>query len=498
VTASPKILEALLGIDAKLAAHGVHAQTPYWRARSEAVYMHHSALVDVEEVGRGGIKTGWALKTAIAEVLAGGFVIPPGERHYHVHVSENLTEANKSSAILQQYLRMLGVRFETRDGAIELLDMPLGFRVLACRIGAVSGFRCIGWTADECAKWDNDGVNPSAEVIASLRAMTVTHPNARGRIISSPLGKIGYFFERRSEGNTETQTYGHAPTWVANPSVTEAHTRTLAPSKLWLREYFAEPQEGASAALEPDHCRACIRPFRQARAIGGPFLGADLSQGKIDSTCWLAGQWYQPVLTEFEVYDYTEIEPGQWVANFPPDGPRIKRKVLPEPPRAELRITRVNSVGAYAKRGITIDSVFDMIASTAETSGAHVVFADDYMGEMAKSFARERGLEWRALPWSSPSIQDQFAVLRQWLRDGDLAIEDTAEGHALVGEMVGLSEVIRPSGALTFNARRGQRDDRAACLRSIAQAQAELILPSPIAKRNSLIVDSPITGRRHW
>ena len=66
--------------------------------------------------------------------------------------------------------------------------------------------------------------------------------------------------------------------------------------------------------------------------------------------------------------------------------------------------------------------------------------------------------------------------LRRWLADGQLVIEETWEGRRLVEEMVRLSEIIRPSGALSIGARSGH-DDRVACLLNVAMAQAALHLP---------------------
>ena len=500
---SAKTLAAFEHVVDQLAAAGVHRPSDYWMAEVERFYLHPTAKLFVQEVGRGGAKTMIRVIMTIAEALAGDFVVPVGERHYFAHVSENAREADKTIKILLSYLQILGVRFETRNDSVELLDRPLGVRVLPCRIGAVSGFRCCGWTADEASKWDNDGVNPAEEVIASIRAMTVTHATARGGVVSSPLGKAGYFYDACRLGDTDGQTFGHAASWIANPgALTEEYTRTLAPHKVWLREYLAEAQEGASAALDSDQVRAALRPFRQGHPLGPPFLGADLSQGKKDSTAWCVGQWWQPVLSEFERYDYTFNEDtGGWTPNWAVGtGSRKPRVPAPPEPRPELRITSVTSAGAFVRDGrglVTMDHVYDAIGRTAQQSGARVAFADDYLGEAAKASMALRKVSWDYKQWNPGTIEDQFAVLRGWLRDGELAIEDTPMGHALVRELVGLAEIVRPSGGLSFGGRRGTHDDLAACVRSIAQAQAELRLPgSPVRHRGSEIQIFTGQGRR--
>lgn len=246
----PAIYQALLTVDAGLVAKGIPPISPYWRQELSKFYGHSSALTLVECVGRGGDKSRTSVKTAIAEVLAGNFAVPPGERHYFTHIAENKDEAAKTLGILERYLQALSIPHERRGDTIDLTNLPRGVKVLACRVGAVSGWRCIGWTADECSKWDNDGANPSAEVISSMRAMSVTHPFARGRIISSPMGRTGYFYEQCELGDTAEQLYGHAATWEANPSVTEAHTRKLEKYEpRWRREYAAIPMEDSDASV---------------------------------------------------------------------------------------------------------------------------------------------------------------------------------------------------------------------------------------------------------
>jgi hypothetical protein len=250
-TMTAAVLDALLNVvDAALEQASVPPISPYWRAEAERFYGHESALLLVEMVGRGGDKSRTSTKMAIAEVLAGDFAIPRGERHYFTHVAENRDEAAKTLGVLENYLKILRVKFSRAGDTIELADMPRGFKVLACRIGAVSGWRCIGWTADECAKWNNDGADPSAEVIASIRAMTVTHPKARGRMFSSPLGILGNFYDTWALGQTHEQVAGHAATWLANPSVTEEHTRKLERNeRKWKREYAAIPTQETDESM---------------------------------------------------------------------------------------------------------------------------------------------------------------------------------------------------------------------------------------------------------
>jgi hypothetical protein len=253
MSAKPEIFQALLDIDTALAQKGVHTISDYWKNELDRFYNHSSATQLIECVGRGGAKTTTMVKAAIAETLAGGWKIPPGEVHYYTICSENKQEAVKTLKILRNYLKLLHIKFTSNAETIELLQYPYGFKVLAARIGAVSGWRCISWTADELSKWTSDdgAADPASEVISSLSAMTVTHAEARGHMISSPLGTTGFFYDCWALGNTNDQMVGHAPSWIANPGgITEAQTKSKERvHDRWLREYAAQFISGGEHSL---------------------------------------------------------------------------------------------------------------------------------------------------------------------------------------------------------------------------------------------------------
>ena len=187
-------LSALLTIDATLAKHGVHPMTSWWHDQLTTFYDGGYRRF-VGRVGRGGTKSHVAAKVAMAETLGHEWHVPPGERHYFAFVSQNKPEAGQRLAQLQHWLTAIGVPHDRRGDAIDLDGLPLGFRVFACQVGAVSGFRAIGFVCDELAKWHSDGVNPAAEVVTSLRAMCVTHPDAIEWFISSAYSKRDYHYQ---------------------------------------------------------------------------------------------------------------------------------------------------------------------------------------------------------------------------------------------------------------------------------------------------------------
>jgi len=146
-----------------------------------------------------------------------------------------------------QYVARLGY------GQTELLvGTRWGTRVIrayTASVAGVSGFTCIGALCDEVSKWvDIDThANPATEVLASLRPTMATQPNARMALISSPWSTLDAHAKAFELGETETQMIDYAPTWVANPTLTEAQTRELEQDdQSWEREYKAIPMPTTS------------------------------------------------------------------------------------------------------------------------------------------------------------------------------------------------------------------------------------------------------------
>jgi hypothetical protein len=432
------LYSSLLRIDGALAKAGVPPLSPFWRSECERFYSHPTARLLVEEVGRAGGKNLTSLKMAIAEVLTGSFVIPTGERHYYVHVSENLSEAGKDRRQLEQYLDILHVPYDSAGDAIELRDMPRGFRILAARIGAVSGWRCFGWTLNEAAKLSSDGVNPSAELVASIRAMTTTHPGARGRVISSPLGRTGYFYDLRERGNTDDQVYGHAPSWIANTSITEAQTHKLEPdAHVWAREYLAEPQADALGIVDADDIAAlCRNLLPGAGPMRSPALFIDSSAGRGDGWSWCVAGW------------------------------------LAEGDRARVHVSGVQAIeGDFAKT----TSFDDVVARIAGKAHGCVVYGDQFQSYSLQSAFGRHGIGFIEKPWSQTSKVEAASSLRRLLRERAIIIEPGPEGDAMRSELLSLQEKFLPSGGLTIQARRtaSGHADRASLLLLVARCIAD-------------------------
>lgn len=435
------ILSALLTIDDALAGAGVPPMSAFWREQSRRFYEHPTAKQLVEMVGRGGDKSRTSVKMAIAEVLAGEFDIPKGERHFFVHVSENVDEAKKTLAILEQYLKILSIPHHSAGQTIELEAMPRDFKVLACRIGAVSGPRCIGWTADERDKWDDEGTDPGVEVIASIRAMTVTHPNARGRLFSSPVSTATPFYEAWSAGDNAHQVVGHAPSWTANVSITEARTHELEPHEpTWRREYAAEPSAGSADAVTADDAAAMVRGLPPSAVPVG------LEVGLVDSSSGRGDGW------SFAFARYVR------------DNGR--------------RLLQVTSMGAFEGRFgdvLSFDAVVGHVAEMARARGCARVLGDQYQAFALQAGFARYGVAYVEKPWTQPTKIESLSTLRRLLREGSLAVEPGTEAEAARRELLTLREVLLPSKVFTVQARRTGRGhaDRAALLLLLARAVAD-------------------------
>lgn len=273
----PATINSLRAQDEALVRAGYHPLTAWWSDKLEAYLEHPSARALVAQVGRGGAKSHTAAKLALNEVLNGEWDVPAGEVHYFAFVSASKEEAQQRLRLLQSFLTALQVDHDVAGDTIHLQGKRVGFRVFAQNVAAVSGFRCVGFAADELAKWRNSATskNPANEVVASLGAMTITHPNARSLLISSPWSTTTYHYRRVQTGDTDKQLVCQAASWVANPDgITERTARENSDSEgHFRREYLAV----ASATLEdgffPEEVIArCIDAGRSP--IGVPVWGS--------------------------------------------------------------------------------------------------------------------------------------------------------------------------------------------------------------------------------
>ena len=186
--------DALIQVDDRLVRAGVPPLSAAWRRELRAFYAS-GARVHAARIGRAGAKSTAAAKCLVVETIAGQWRVPPGERHWALNISENLDEARARLGQIEEYLSILSVAYERVGDQIHLTHLPLGFWSRPARIGALKGPRVVAWSVDEAATLSVEGVNPAAELVASMKAASATHPEARGRLRDMGQGDMAHRIE---------------------------------------------------------------------------------------------------------------------------------------------------------------------------------------------------------------------------------------------------------------------------------------------------------------
>jgi hypothetical protein len=433
--------ETLLRIDAALVTAGHPPLTDWWKTQLERFYSHPTARALVARVGRGGVKSHTSAKVGLNETIFGDWRVPLGERHFWAFVSISKDEAAQRLQLLGSFLRSLAIEFDVSGDEIALRETPRGFRVFAAVIGAVSGFRSYGYSIDELAKLRSAErfSDPAPEVCASLNAMTVTHDGARRLLISSPVSLVDYHCKRYEIGDTDAQLTCQAPTWIANPSLSEEQTHVLEPDdRIWRREYQATPQAAALAAFDVG---AVDRAFawNLASARGGARVGIiDASSGKKDSWTWAVCAWREL------------------------DGMR------------RLVFDKVGSFGGRFWEQLSGDKIVAVVSDEFKSNGVTSVHGDQRESLMLSAAFRRNGLRFYEHPWTAPSKERSVGQLRRWLADGLIVLPVNEDLRA---ELLSFEEKSTQSGGFTFGARGNGHDDYVALLLTSAMADADRKIP---------------------
>jgi hypothetical protein len=483
--------QTLCDIDARLSAAGHHPLTPFWRAQAERFYAHPTAKTFVGRVGRGGAKSHTSAKLALNETVFGNWRIPPGERHLWAFVSKSKDEAAQRLLLLESFLRALGVPFDTKGDEIALRDAPRGFRVFACSIGAVSGFRCYGYSADELAKWNVEGVNPSGEVCGSLNAMCVTHQGARRGLISSPFGLTDYHAQRFDRGDTRDQITAYAPSWEANPDgITEQATHDAEPDeRVWKREYLAIPQADATNAFDAASVGRAIRTV--VGEVCQPICVVDASSGGGDAFTWGICGYVVPAadnlprwLTKLVPVRINTVLGGKLVI-FDSPTERVEEPVrdhlgaqVPNPAwiAASKPVLVFHEIGAFEGRFAGTVAGSDIVAQIARACrpwGIDTVCGDQREAFfLGGEFMRHR-MRFRELTWTNATKIEAVTRLRRMFAESTIAIPDRPK---LQRELLNYAERITSSGSVTYSARTGHDDEASLCV-TAAMAELERLIP---------------------
>lgn len=240
-----RVLRYYVALDKLLVAKGWPPTSPWWLETIRRWYEAGTPEL-VDRVGRRGGKSSTLCRLAVVEALYGLHVIPPGDTGMVAIISTDRPEASSRLRTIRAILDALGVsyRWNASEKRLEIVGRPIAFRVFTATVAGVSGFTAIFVFCDEVAKWkDADtGQNPATIVLGSVRPTMMTMPNARMVLSSSAMGQADAHYDAFEQGDSDKQTTAYAPTWVANPTLTEGDCQKRAKDMdEFLREYKSIP-----------------------------------------------------------------------------------------------------------------------------------------------------------------------------------------------------------------------------------------------------------------
>ena len=254
----PRDVIACLGaMRPHLESAGIEWFTPWWWERITEFYASGKRQMTAR-VGRRGRKSySWCI-VGVAEILTQRHAIPPGDTGVVAVVSADLYQANDRLSTFRAVLEACGMRekvdFKQTARGIDFVNLPYRVQTLAASVSAVSSYTCIMAIGDEVAKWRDGDAETSigAKVLESWRSTMRTMPAAKMILISSPVGEDDPHAKAFALGNTDRQTAVYAPTWIANPAVTEAYCRAdCETEEEFLQEHAAIPQALQRGGITP-------------------------------------------------------------------------------------------------------------------------------------------------------------------------------------------------------------------------------------------------------
>jgi hypothetical protein len=242
----PKLPEKLEWINSVLVKKGWPDLSPWWRKEIARAYFAGRRSV-VYRVGRRGGKSSSMCRVSVYETVFGDHAIPPGDVGVFGIVSAERPQAKDRIDTCAAICAAIGVEHKALAQTIEFKDLNRRIQAFTASKEGVVGGTSVGWILDEITRWrdSSDGSNPAIEVVRSLMPSMATMPNAKAWWISSPYSTLDIHYEAIERGNNKHQIVSIAPTWVANPTLSEEDTKALEPDEeTWLREYAAVPSSG--------------------------------------------------------------------------------------------------------------------------------------------------------------------------------------------------------------------------------------------------------------
>jgi hypothetical protein len=429
---SPDLYDRLLEIDARLAAKGIPALSPFWKRECRR-FLRGGKRRWVIRSGRRAGKSLTMAKLALTFALFGPWTMPIGEVATIPFLS---TERREAAARIRQIAGMLdalGEGYDKREDEVELRSRPCVLRVVTASVRATAGFTSVFVVCDEVAKWKDEasGANPANEVIASVTPTMATIESARIVLASSPWSEVDPHAVMYDAGEDDAQCVSFCESWIGNPSITRESTRKDAPSELvWLREYAARPSAATTSLISKDEYSAIekkgiprLPPIAGARHLIGLDVGLRNDRTAIVVT---------------------------------------RKELRPDPTTGDVREVLVVAEIAHLVPGIlkriSIDDVVDAVAKVARTYPG-TVYADAHYYDAVAPALRQRGLQVEEVPMTPAAISARVAALQSRLSTPGTI--EVVEHDELRREILNAIVVHHNGGRITAKApeKRGAHDD---------------------------------------
>ena len=422
--------------------------TPWWLATLDR-FMSSGRRRLVVRVGRRGTKSSALVRLAVGWALHVGRlgVVPPGDRGYVSFLSVSREEAAARLATIRELLTAAHIPHTSRGDTIDLDSMRTGFKVLTASVAGVSGWTTILIIADEMAKWVDveRSANPAREVIASV-SPTGASLDAPEILSSSAWTTDTFHEECFSLGDSPEQMTASAPTWIANPSLTESALRKREPDpRIFDREYGAIPQPSVLDGYLADVIRDCVDV---GRTTAEPRSGVAYTVA-IDPA-WRRDEFAAAVLHGGVVAD---------------SDPRVVVDVV---------------TGWRARDGepLSVELTIDRLAELCGRWGTWDVYTDQASYDPLRALCARRGICLIGVPWTSANKAAKFRRFRSLALDRRVALPDEPQ---TIAQLESIAIRSTPSGGETFEGR-GSADDRAFAVvlgsdQVIASMEAEAARP---------------------
>ena len=407
------VLARFAALDRLLVAKGFPPTSPWWVDTLTRFYGRPARQL-VIRAGRRAGKSSTLCRLAVVEALWGRHAVPPGDVGTVAIVSTTRDEAANRLATIEAILRAIGVAFRRSGDTIDATSLatkhPIRFKTFTASVSGVVGFTAICVICDEVARWrDVDtGTNPAKQVLASIRPTMATQPEARIVLSSSPLSILDAHYDAYEAGESVFQATAYAPTWVANPTLSEADTRQLEPDDtVWRREYLAVPSAEVDSSLLT---AAEVQAATRATPLDVPYEKGHSYLAAMDPA-WKHDAWTLVVATHRIDVPTVIVSARQW------------------------RGTKANPLSP--------DDVLAQIAAHLATYKLDSVWTDQAADVALRDIARRHGLATIISPSTAATNLERFENLRTVVRDRKIELPPVPD---VMADLIGVRKRITRNG----------------------------------------------------